>query len=77
MKEKILISIFLIVAMVVLGAALKYSIEKEETVQCLDWRFEALDREAYSERNPGGYYITGWQKDQCDRWKIVVPAVVR
>lgn len=67
------------IAAVVLGLywAAQTGIGKQDQVDCWKWRQLAQTRAPWTERNPGGYWITQAEKEQCNYWGIEVPAVVR
>jgi len=42
-------------------------IDRDEQRECYQWQSEARDIR--------GYYLTAWQKEQCDHWKIRIEAI--
>ncbi len=66
---KIVGLIFFVALIVWIGVlALSYTINKTETSECLRWKEDA-------EKYPG-FYITQWQKDQCDFRQVEINAPV-
>jgi len=51
-----------------LVAGIEYAEAKRATVECNQWADEA---KVYP-----GYYLAGWQKEQCDTYEIAVEAPV-
>lgn len=73
-------SAILLVTAIVLTAftwGLTTGINRGEQMECKRWQDEAKKIAPYSDENPGGYYLTKWQKEQCDHWHIEVEAPVR
>lgn len=53
-----------VVGLVLFGWAIKTGVEKEEYGECLTWQKEAAEYP--------NYYLVGWQKDQCDSYKVQI-----
>lgn len=51
-------------------------VDRNAEAECIGWAAEAKRHTAYSEHNPGGYYLTQWQKEECDSVNIHVNAPV-
>lgn len=47
-----------------------------DQASCRNWQQEAQARAPWTEFNPGGYYVSPGQKEQCDYWGIKVNAPV-
>ena len=65
MKEEIILIVIVVVFLIVGGIGLKV----QERSECLQWEAQA---EQYSD-----YYITKWQKDQCDNYKVEIKAPIK
>jgi hypothetical protein len=50
--------------------------DRNAEAECIQWAAEASRHTPYSEHNPGGYYLTQWQKEECDSVNIHVNAPV-
>lgn len=66
---KILLLISILLAILLIGILVNYSMNKQEIQECSEW-----SREAYELPN---YYIVKWQKEQCDRWQIIIDSPVK
>jgi hypothetical protein len=62
------------------GKALAYvtgeALDRQAESECIGWALEAKRHTPYSEANPGGYYLTSWQDEQCRSVGIHVNAPV-
>lgn len=62
----IAVSMFMIVLM---AAIANWAVDEKEQGDCQTWATQATQ---FPE-----YYITHWQKQQCDRWKVDISAPIR
>ena len=46
----------------------EYGVEKAEKAECLKWQDQSLEYP--------NFYLTAWQKQQCDRYQIEIDAPV-
>ena len=46
----------------------EYGVERQEKAECLNWQDQALELP--------NFFLTGWQKQQCDRYQIEIDAPV-
>jgi hypothetical protein len=51
-----------------MGIATKIGVDRQEKSECLKWQDEAT-------KYPD-YYLTAWQKEQCDHWGIQIDTKV-
>ena len=60
----------IVVLVVGIGAmfVFEHGVEKAEKAECLKWQSQALELP--------NFYLTGWQKQQCDRYQVDVDASV-
>lgn len=72
---------FIFLAVVAAFTALLIIVErgwdKEDVIACSKLKEQAAKLAPYSEKNPGGFYITPNEKEMCDYWKIETGAVVK
>lgn len=61
--------ILAVLAAGIMIAAAVYGAGKSDRVDCIKWQHEA-------QQYPG-FYLTTWQKQQCDYWNIKVAAPVK
>lgn len=57
------------VAIALISAVVSYAVDRDEIHECHTWASQAAQ---YS-----GYYITQWQKQECDAHRIFVTGVVK
>lgn len=67
--KNLTLSFVVAVLLVLLAIALLYGINKQEVADCLTWQAQSKE---YPE-----FYITQWQKAQCDAHYITVTAPVQ
>lgn len=72
----IVVGCVLLCGVVLLGIVIKGGIDASDKASCLDWQQQAKSIAPWSDQNPGGFYITQSEKDQCDYWHIDTGAVV-
>lgn len=67
-------------ALLLTGKAIDYAAgtvaDRQAESECIQWAVEAKRHTPYSEANPGGYYLTQWQKEECDSVNIHIEAPV-
>ena len=69
---KNLISFVIIIGLIfVMGWAAKSGLAKDEKNDCLKW--QRLSHEL----RPGLFYLTPWQKEQCDYWGVKIDVLVK
>lgn len=68
MKKLLLILFILLLSLVVLFI-INIGVERQEKMECLKWKEEAL-------MFPD-YYLENWQIDQCDPYQIKIDASVK
>lgn len=52
-------------------------LKEQDRADCLNWQQEALNSRPYSYANPGGFYITWDQYDQCESFGLDIAAPIR
>lgn len=55
-----------------LGAGISYAEARRATAECEKWNDWARIYPAWDERTQTGYFITPWQKSQCDTYGIAL-----
>jgi uncharacterized alpha/beta hydrolase family protein len=63
---QIVISLFVLF---IFSALLLMGVKNEEKVNCHTWQIQAKEYP--------GFYLTQWQKDQCDHYDITIDAPVK
>lgn len=59
-----------------LVAGFEYALDRSETAECLKWQDWEMVYPRWDEERRVGYYITQWQKDQCDAQGVELKAHV-
>jgi len=80
--EKTVVALFTLVACMLVFAffagvvmLFNYGVDKNEVAECNKWKSEAA--EFSSNPAAAAYYITQWQKDQCNSHGITIDAQVK
>ncbi len=67
--EVILIIIVLAIISICILALASIGLDEHEKYECQKWQAEATTYQ--------GYFLTGWQQAQCNRWGITIEAPVQ
>lgn len=73
----IIVGAAFVLASLMIGWAFDKGLTAQEVVECTKWGKMAESIPAYSEKNPGGFYLLSWEKAQCESIGMPVAAVVK
>jgi len=54
----------------------EYTLDRGEYAECIKWQDYEMEFNPWDAARQSGYYITQWQKDQCDRAGVELNAHV-
>lgn len=69
MKDNIIVGLTIIAVAAALATAVTFGLNKSELNECQKWQQQAGAIQ--------GFFITQWQKDQCDHYQIEINAPVQ
>jgi hypothetical protein len=74
--KSFILGVYIVLAVIGAFVVFVIAIDEQEIAECNKWASEAKEIKRYDPKTETGYFISPWQKEQCDSHGIQVDAYV-